>query len=352
MKKIIKKLFSIFLATFLIFVGYFFIGTPPRAKEITWGVNFSQKYAQDMGLDWRETYSALLKDLGTKNLKVSAHWDLLEPEKGKYYFDDLDWQLAEAEKKDSKIILVIGMKTGRWPECHIPGWAKNFKKEEQQKEILEMLEQIVLRYRGRPPVNFWQVENEPFFPFGECPWVDKNFLKKEIDLVKFLDFEKRPVIISDSGEGSFWFQAARFGDIVGTTMYKKVWLNPLLTVEKIENLTKLPLFSEKFSHLGFYLHYPLPPAFYWRKANYIEKIFNKKVMVVELQAEPWGPKLSYDLTMAEQKKTMNLEQFRYNIDFAKKTGLDTFYLWGGEWWYWLKEKQNQPEIWNEAKKLF
>ena len=22
------------------------------------------------------------------------------------------------------------------------------------------------------------------------------------------------------------------------------------------------------------------------------------------------------------------------------------------WWYWMKEKQNQPEIWDEAKKLF
>ena len=49
---------------------------------------------------------------------------------------------------------------------------------------------------------------------------------------------------------------------------------------------------------------------------------------------------------------MNLEQFRKNIEFAQRTGLDTFYLWGGEWWYWLKEKQNQPEIWEEAKTLF
>jgi hypothetical protein len=48
---------------------------------------------------------------------------------------------------------------------------------------------------------------------------------------------------------------------------------------------------------------------------------------------------------------MNLEKFRKNIEFAKKTGLDEFYLWGAEWWYWLKEKQNQPEIWKEAKKL-
>jgi hypothetical protein len=48
---------------------------------------------------------------------------------------------------------------------------------------------------------------------------------------------------------------------------------------------------------------------------------------------------------------MNLEQFRENIEFARKTGLDTFYLWGAEWWYWLKEKQNNSEIWNEVRNL-
>jgi len=338
----VKKIILFTLFFLLLFASYFLIGSPPQAKEITWGVNFSQKQAQNFGLDWRENYSALLDDLGVKNLKVSGHWDLLEPEKDRYFFDDLDWQLAEAEKRDSKIILVIGMKTGRWPECHIPDWAKNLSKESQQKEILEMLEQVLLKYRGQISINFWQVENEPFFPFGECPWVDKNFLKKEIEMVRALDFQKRPIIVSDSGEGSFWVEAAKLGDIVGTTLYKKVWFSFSWEKEKISF----------FPNIGFYISYPLPPTFYWRKAKYIKTLFGKKVFVVELQAEPWGPKLPYDLTLEEQKKTMNLEQFRKNIDFAKKTGLGAFYLWGGEWWYWLKEKQNQPEIWNEAKKLF
>jgi len=331
-----KRILLILLVFLLLFAGYLFIGTPPLAKEITWGVNFSQKHARDLGLDWKETYLALLDDLGARNLKVAAHWDLLESEKDKYYLDDLDWQIKEAENHNAKILLVVGMKTGRWPECHIPEWAKNLNKEEQQKEILEMIEEVVLRYRDRVSVGAWQVENEPFFPFGECPWVDKNFLKKEIDLVKSLDYnlptahQKRPILISDSGEGSFWINAAKLGDIVGTTLYKKAW----------------------FRQLGNYIYYPFPPTFYWRKAQLIEKIFNKKVVVVELQAEPWGPKLLYESPLEEQEKTMNLERFKANIEFAKKTGLDKFYLWGGEWWYWMKEKQGQPEIWNEARKLF
>ena len=329
MKKILRKILFGVLILLLFFVGYFFIGSSSPAEKIAWGVNFSQKHAENLRLDWKETYLALLDDLGTKNLKVATHWDLLEPEKNKYYFDDLNWQIREAENHSAKILLVIGMKTPRWPECHIPEWAKGLTKEEQQERILKLIEKIVLNYRDSTSIYAWQVENEPFFPFGKCPWVDKNFFKKEIDLVKSLDLN-HPIVISDSGEGSFWIQAAKFGDIVGTTMYKRVW----------------------FHQIGIYVHYPFPPIFYWRKAKYIEKIFDKKVIVVELQAEPWGPKLLYDSPVEEQEKTMNLEQFQKNIEFAKRTGLDRFYLWGAEWWFWLKEIQNKPEIWQEAKKIF
>ena len=363
--------FLVLIILFLAILGYFFIGKAPRAEEIVWGVVFSQKHSQKLGLPrtfsalnpegveitegdaekvrdldyWQESYLAILDDLNVKDIKITTHWDLIEKNSGKYDFEDLDWQIKQAQKRGAEILLVIGLKTGRWPECHIPEWAKNLSKEEQQKSILKLIEKIVLNYENRISIDAWQMENEPFFPFGECPWVDKNFLKKEIDLVKSLDAQTtthpphppaplarapRPIVISDSGEGSLWVTAARFGDIVGTTMYKKVW----------------------FRQLGTYIYYPLPPTFYWRKAQLIEKIFNKKVIVTELQAEPWGPKLLYDSPLEEQEKTMNLERFQKNIEFAKKTGLDTFYLWGGEWIYWMKEKQNKPEIWQEAKKLF
>jgi len=329
-KKILKKTLLGLLIFLFLFLSYLFTGKTEPAKEITWGVNFSQKHAQNLGLDWQKTYLALLGDLGAKNFKLAVHWDLIEPKKDQYYFDDLDWQIKEAEKSEAKILLVIGMKSGRWPECHIPHWAKNLSKKEQQKEILELLENIVLRYRDSISIDKWQVENEPFFPFGECPWVDKKFLKKEIELVKSLDSKNRPVVISDSGEGSFWVNAAYFGDIVGTTMYKRVW----------------------FRQAGIYLHYPFPPTFYWKKAQIIKKIFGKEVIVVELQVEPWCPTLLYDCSPKEQEKTMNLEQFQKNIEFAKKTGLKEFYFWGAEWWFWMKAVQNDSRIWDEAKSLF
>lgn len=329
-KRKLKFILAGFLALLFFVFCYFFVGQARPAEKIVWGVNFSQKHSELLGLDWRGNYSALINDLGVKNIKLAAHWDLIEPGKNEYSFEDLDWQIRTAEEKGVNLLLVIGMKTPRWPECHIPQWAEGLDKEEQQAEILAMLETIVLRYRDSRAVSRWQVENEPFFPFGECPWADKDFLKKEVELVKSLDSRNRQVLISDSGEGSFWIAAARVGDIVGTTMYKKVWVH----------------------QFEIYVTYPFPPVFYGRKAGIIEKFFNKKVICVEMQAEPWGPLLLYDSPLEEQEKTMNLDRFRKNIEFARQTGLSEFYLWGSEWWYWMKEKQNNPDIWYEAEKLF
>jgi len=223
----------------------------------------------------------------------------------------------------------MGMKTIGWPECHLPEWAKELNKEEQQENILKYLEEIVLRYKDSKAIKYWQVENEPFFPFGECPWKDESFLKKEIELVKSLD-SSREVIISESGEFRLWFKAAQYGDIVGTTMYRRVW----------------------FKELNSYLTYPFSPTFYKRKADLIRALFKKEVYCVELQAEPWGPALIYHLSVEEQEKSMNLETFKKNVGFAKKTGFKEIYLWGVEWWYWMKEAHNKPEIWEEAKNLF
>ena len=324
-----KKIIFFLLAVVLISISYFFIGTPPRAEEIDFGVNFSQKHVQNFGLSWKEAYTGLLYDLEVKDIKLITFWDLIEKEQDEFSFDDLDWQIEQAEIKNARIILVIGMKTGFWPECHIPHWAEGLEKEEQQKRILNLLEQIVLRYKEKSVITTWMVENEPLFPFGECPWIDKNFLKQEIELVKLLD-PIRPILISDSGEWSFWIQAAKLGDIVGTTMYQKAWFNELNT----------------------YVDYPFPPVFYWRKSQIIKKLFNKDVISVELQAEPWCPNLLYNCSLEEQNKTMNLEKFNQNIEFAKNTGLKKFYLWGAEWWFWLKEKHQNPEIWEQARKLF
>lgn len=326
----IKLILSIFGLLVLIFAAWLFVGKAPPAEKIIWGVSFSQKQSELLGLDWKESYLALLNELEVPAIKIIAYWDLVEPEPDKYFFEDLDFQIEEAGKRRVKIILALGRKVPRWPECHLPEWAQNLSEESQEERVLRLIQKIILRYREGVFVWAWQVENEPFFRFGLCPNITEEFLKKEIDLVKSIDLKNRPIIISDSGSNRFWIKTARLGDIVSISLYRKVW----------------------FKEFNSYVKYPFPPVFYWRKAQLIKEFFGKEVICGELQAEPWGPALLDQLSLAEQQKTMNLEQFRENIEFAKKTGFKEFYLWGGEWWYWLKTKQNQPEIWEEAGKLF
>lgn len=319
-----------FIILLLLFFLFFFLGKAPL-KKVSWGVVFSSKHSRQLGLDPEENYLAILDDLKVRHLRIITHWDEIEKEKGKFDFSDLDFQIREAERRGAKLILVVGLKTGRWPECHLPNWARSLKGKELKEAVFKMTSKIVKRYKNSSALWAWHVENEPFFIFGECPPTNFEFVKEEISLVKSID-PNHPIIVSDSGEGSFWFKVSKLADIPATTMYRRVWV----------------------SSLKFYFNYQwlLPPIFYWRKAQIIKKVFNKKMICTELQAEPWGPKLLYDLPLAEQKKTMDLDQFRKNIEFAKKTGFERFYLWGVEWWYWLKVKKGNPSIWQEAKKLF
>lgn len=328
-------IFSIVALILVVILFFLFVGKVKVAENITWGVNFSQMQAESLGLDWKKTYLAIINDLGVKNIKIHTQWDWIEGKEGELYFDDVDWQLQVAKENGVKIIYVVGLKSGRWPECHIPKWAKNLSEKQQKNMILNYVKKVVERYKDNDAITYWQAENEPFFKFGECPeWYYENddFLKKEIALIKDID-PSRKIIISDSGESSFWIKPAKSGDMIGTTMYREVWV-PMI---------------ESF---GFSFRYPLAPAYYSRKEFIIKKFFNKDVICIELQAEPWAQRPFQDVPVEEQFKTMNLERFKENIEFAKETGLDTFYFWGVEWWYWLKEKHNQSEIWNEAKNQF
>lgn len=328
MKQAVKALFAGVIMAGILYAALFLIPVPV-SQNITWGVNFSQMHAEALGLDWKRVYTAIIEELGAKRLRLMVNWDFVEGREGQYFFNDVDWQVKEAMRHGAKLIPVIGMKTGRWPECHLPGWAKALAKERQQEKILAYIAAFVARYKSSPAIEAWQIENEPFFKFGSCPWYDDNFLRKEVALLKKLD-PIRPIIITDSGEQSLWLKAAGVGDIVGTTIYRHVWVNIA-------------------QNIGFYATFPLPPSSYWLKSRIVNGLFGKKVISVELQAEPWTPRFFYDEPLSVQEQSMNSGRFSVIIEYAKQTGFDTFYLWGAEWWYWLKEIQHKPDMWNMAK---
>lgn len=298
--------------------------------QITYGVSFSKLHAEELRLDWKETYHALLDDLGVRHLRLSAHWPMIEPRMGEYDFSAMDFQVAEATKRGATIILAIGLRTPGWPECHTPDWAINLSKQEREAKQLAYMTAVVNRYKDSTALQYWQVENEAFLHFATqyCDPVDEAFLQKEIDLVHALD-SKHKVLMTDSGEFGKWYKAYSYGDVFATSVYLYIW-----------------------HHIFGPVRYPIAPGFFHFKENMVELFFGKKPMMLsELGAEPWLSKPIVDASLEEQLTRMDIAKFNEVIDFGAKTGFSEQYLWGVEWWYYMS-RNGHPEFWNRAKELY
>lgn len=291
------------------------------------GVTYSTKFSDELGLNQKETYLAVLDDLKVKNIRIPVYWDEIEKNEGVYDFSNYDYLLNEGEKRNVKFIMSLGRRVPRWPECHSPAWLNRKSDMEARVLTLNMLKAAVNHYKNRPNIEYWQIENEPFLgTFGVCPAFDQNFLEQEVELVRSLD--SRKIIITASGELGTWRKEAKIGDIFGSTLYRVVYN----------------------SWFGF-IRYPLPTAYYKLKAKWAG-LPAEKLMVLELQAEPWVPegRMIY-LTEKEINKSMSIDQFKANLQYAINLNFNRTYIWGVEWWYFQK-KYGNPAYWQIAERLF
>jgi hypothetical protein len=303
----------------------------PVPETISYGMSFNTMYARELGLDWKKTYDAILDELGVRKLRLAAHWPMIEPVQDIYNFDELDYQVKKAEEVGATVILAVGRRLPRWPECHVPDWAKETDWTLQKVELRDYITAVVTRYKDSPAVTMWQVENEPYlslFAFEHCGALDEAFLQEEIDLVKSLD-ATRLVLVTDSGNLGTWFDPYSKGDAFGTSVYVHFW-NP---------------------ELGQFRTF-LPPWFYRAKERVVELRYGvKPTYLIELSAEPWLVAPVTEVDLATQFTRMDVAKFNDILDYAKATRYDMQYLWGAEWWYWLLLK-DEPAMWERGKELF
>ncbi len=303
----------------------------PAPADMRWGVTFSPLMAEHLGLDPEEALEAIARDLRPDGVRLVAYWNRVEPGPNGWNFRELDRLTTILQNYNIPVILAIGEKTPRWPECHYPAWLDRTNTDTVHNELLEYVAYVAARYRTLPNLLYWQVENEPFLAFGECALGSEDRIAEELATIRRID-PGRHILMTDGGEFGRWYRAARLSDVFGTTLYRKV-------------------FSDTFG----YVTYPISPEFYPLKWDIVRTLIGKpeqRMIDIELGMEPWTKKQIYEIPVAFQMELFPIEDFRANIAYARETRLTTHYLWGAEWWYYLKSTHDIPSYWEEARTLF
>ena len=305
-------------------IASFWVNDTPDI-EPDFGVTYSWLYAEQLGLDYKETFNSLVDEMGVRYIRIPIYWSDVELNQGEFDWRKPDSLVDIAEDNDVEVTMVVGAKVPRWPECFIPDWAEKLSNLVQQEATLSFIEETVTRYKDSGAIVRWQVENEPFFPFGECPKVDAPQIKERVDLVRNLD--DRPIQMTVSGELGSWLDSAEAADILGISMYRQTWND----------------------YFGYFI-YPISPDYYYFRAKLVDG-HTQQVIVSELQAEPWFNEPIESRPIVDWYDTFTVEMFQDNINFAREAGLSEVYLWGAEWWYALRQA-GEDRLWDEAQSIF
>lgn len=335
-KNKILRYFVYFLTPILTLVSLFYFFSfvseklNPPASSINYGVTFSPLASESLGQNWKEVYTDILDDLKVRKLRIPSYWTSIESQEGQYDYSQTDYMVEEAAKRNARIILAVGMRQPRWPECHLPEWVNKLEKGKKQEKIKEFITKVIERYKDNSAVVAFQVENEPLFPIWAvyCDSPNPEFFKSEVSLARSLT--SKTIMTSASGEWDIWIPQMQVTDELGISLYRRVH-NP---------------------YTG-YFYYPLIPGFYSLKSNF-SRLFapgNKKTVITELQAEPWfGDYDPVTMPAVLQKDLFTIGMFEDNVEYARKTSFDEIYLWGVEWWHLMKQK-GDSEYWDYAKTL-
>ena len=283
-----------------------------------YGVSFSVKQCRNFKLDPKDTLDWLVAQ-GWHRFRLMSYWNEHEKVPGDYNFTQLDWQIEKITKAGGTVTLCLGIKQPRWPEYHWPMWAWKLPKVQRNKALLKYVATVVERYKANSTITSWQLENEALLSnFGRHIDIKRPRLRDEFALVKQLN-PNRPILMSTSNGWGIPLRRP-LPDRVGFSLY-------LRRYEK-----------------GRYRNTVQSASLHRFRRFLIQTFLRRPVFIHELQCEPWGPKAIWEMSTAEQDKSMSTRQIRTNISVAKQIGAYPIDLWGGEWWYW-RHLQGDDTIW-------
>lgn len=328
MNRVVLRIFGVLFFIGIFVATFLFVGKPPQTPDTQFGLTYSVTYARYLGIDTQELLQKIVRELRPTVVRLPLYWNDIEKTEGSYDFSEYRLLVDQLEETNTPVILTIGYKVPRYPECYAPSWTTTLSSHDFEERVRAYVGAAVAEFSSYENIEMWQVENEPFFHFGEnCRARSYDDIAKEVALVKRMD--QRPVLLTDSGELSSWREAIALSDVFGTTIYRQVY-NPVLG----------------------YITMPLRPIFYYRKSLIMRSLINDVPLIdAELQMEPWVPEGIRRMPMDLLQEKFTPDDFDRHISFAKDTGITLHLLWGVEYWYYLAQ-QGDDSLWEKALQLW
>lgn len=308
------------------------------------GISFRPRQVEAFGLEGAATLDSLL-EYPFELMRLGAYWDRIETSVGEFDTQELDWQLAAAERAGKMVILSLGpIKNFGYPEYYVPKHQLErplsegaLVRPEDQTNLLDaakrFISRVVAKYRSRECVVAWQLEHEAVDPLGfEHSWrLGRDFLESELLTLRDCD-PSRPVMMngflptSSLVRLSQWWRtrdqgdslavAAQLADIVGLDYYPR---NALL------RLGATTVYAD-----GSGARSPKRLLAALRERG-------RRWMVAEGQAEPWETTTLPPNPLGKSMFTCGphhlIENYNEAIRWSgRETPLYAYLFWGAEYW--------------------
>jgi len=333
----------------------------PRGSALL-GISFRPRQVEAFGLEGPATLDSLL-EYPFELLRLGAYWDRIESTAGAFDTQELDWQLAAAERAGKKVTLSIGpLKNFGYPEYYVPKHQLErplregaFVRPGDQPSLLaaakRFISRVVTKYRGRDSVVAWQLEHEAVDPLGfEHSWrLGRDFVESELATLRDCD-PSRPVLMNGflptsslvglsqgwrtRDQGDSLAVAAQLADIVGLDYYPRNALVSLgaWTVYADGSAAKPPgsLFAAVRDH-------------------------GRRWMVAEGQAEPWEMKTVPPNPPGKSMFSCGphhlIENYNAAISWSSaESPLYAYLFWGAEYWI-LRARSGDPSYLDAFQRL-
>lgn len=310
---------------------------PDTAMASAMGVTFSSRplLLEGEPVDPDPIYEHLLEQ-PFEYLRLGAYWDEIAVDG----YGSLDAQMDAADAAGKRVLLVVGIKSPRWPEYWLPPDMRQYtpgqfgivgERPELRAAVLAHVTEVVIRYSDHPALYAWQVENEPLDWAGPSLWrLDPGLLASEVELVRLLDPD-RPLALT------FFLQLSTSCpdplDLRDCDLPRMLFGPPADHAEDLLDLLRPGdiLGADVYTAIG---DSHVPDDWTSHAAEWAHRAAQSDVRfwITELQAEPWETGRSKptngNAAVVTPQRTEQLID-----DAVMRSGAEVVLLWGVEHWY-------------------